>query len=147
MKILTLFLIIAALLQTTIVPLDLCAVLIAAKTYSYFDTGLYYLAVIFGVILGILLGVNVGVYALLFLSLIQAIRLVKQLDFSNNILFSIPVFLILFSVLNLVESLVFHHNFQLSIVISGVVLSLPCLYLIRFWEDRFRPNEIRLKIR
>lgn len=136
MKLFILLLTLAAFIQTAFLPINLCLVLLIARSLVTVERTNLYAAFISGIILGLLSGANLGFRPLIFLIIVEIAQIFKKLPISTT-LFLIPLSFGLIFIANLLESLLFgqHINVQ-SMVLEMIVLPLAYL-LIRFWEERF----------
>lgn len=147
MKLFILILILAIFLQTTLVPLDLCLMLLICRSFIVNEKVNYYLAFFSGVFLGLLASTNLGFFALFFLIVVKLNTFFKKTALTANFLSILPVaFLILLSQ-SFFEKILFNQAINLNRILIEVILILPIYFLVRFWEERFivRPG-IRLKI-
>ncbi|MBI4038874.1 hypothetical protein HY384_02850 [Candidatus Daviesbacteria bacterium] len=148
MKTLIAILIIVAFLQTTILPIDLVLIILICR--SYIKVGK--LNLILGFWLGLLVSfldlTPLGVQAVIYLFIIQLVQVLSKFPLAGNSLLIVPISLILLSLNHFFISLAAQTTTQLfPKVIVESLLSLPVLYLLRLWEDRFFVRkEIRLKI-
>lgn len=147
MKTLIVILIIASFLQATIIPLDLVLIILICRSFIRADKANLYLAFSFGLFLSILNFTPMGTQSIIFLMLIAIVESLSKSRLSQNALLVVPICFGAI-ILNLVIiSFITHESIQLIPKIYGGFLSLPTLYLIRFWEERFTvKKEIRLRI-
>lgn len=147
MKTLIIILIIASFLQTTIIPVDLVLLILICRAYLKTDRANFYLAFAFGLLVGHLNLVSPGLQSLVYLTLVAATGILSKLRLAGNPLLILPIAFILLSLNQLVSSLLMHETLEFSKIILSTLLSLPLLYLIRLWEERFIvEKEIKLKI-
>lgn len=148
MKTLIIILIIAAFLQTTIVPIDLVLIILICRSYIKSDKSNLYLVFIFGLFISHLNLSNLGFQSLIYLFLIQITQILSRSRLSGNSLLILPISLILLSLNQTAVALFTSQTPQLfPISLVGAFLSLPILYLVRLWEERFIiRREIKLKI-
>lgn len=134
MKTLILVLTIIAFLQTTILPLNLVLTALIARAYLKPQKSNLYLAFVFGLLISLLVLSPLGLNSLIYLVLIQATQLLSKSPLSRHPFLIIPI------------------TFLLLMVDGGVsvlesILSLPILYLLKIWEERFIvTKEIKLRI-
>lgn len=147
MKTLIIILIIAAFLQTTILPIDLVLLILICRAYIVNEKNNLYLSFAFGLLISHLNLTNVGFQSLIYLITVQATRILSRFRLAGNSLFIVPVSLVFLSLSQVVNSVVNHTTLDFSKIIIASFLSLPILYLIRLWEERFIVRkEIKLKV-
>lgn len=137
MKTLIIILIIAAFLQTTILPIDLVVVILICRAYIKSDRANLYLSFTFGLIVSHLNLTSLGLESLIYLIIIQAIQILSKSRLSGNPFLIIPISLIFLSLNQITNSIVSHNTLDLSKAVTASLLSLPVFYSIRFWEERF----------
>lgn len=147
MKTLILILIIAAFLQTTIIPVDLVLLILICRAYIKSDRSNLYIGFAYGLLIAHL-NLNVlGIQSLIYISFVQVTQMLSKIRLTGNPLLIVPLTLTLLSLNRVINSLLSHTTWEFSGVILAAFLSLPTLYLIRFWEDRFIVQKgIKLKI-
>lgn len=148
MKTLIIILIIAAFLQTTILPLDLVLMILICRSYIKTEKENLYLAFFTGLLISHLNLTLIGLQSILYLVLIQITQILSKSRLAGNSLVIIPLSFILFSLNQITNSIVLHQTIQIfpGVLIESI-LSLPTLFLIRLWEERFIVNKaIKLKI-
>ena len=137
MKILIIILILAAFLQTTVLPIDLVLLILICRAYVINEKENLYLAFAFGLLTSHLYLTSLGLHSLIYLIAVQAVQLLSRSNLAGNSLLILPISL----------SLITLTTFNFSEGIIASILSLPVLYLVRFWEERFIVRkEIKLKI-
>ena len=147
MKTLIIILIIASFLQSTIVPVDLVLIVLICRTYIKPERANLYLAFAFGLLISNLSLRPLGFQSLIYIGSVQATESLSRLRLAGNPLLIIPITLMFLSMNQLAISLANHATWEFSEVIFASFLSLPTLFLIRFWEERFVVRkEIKLKI-
>lgn len=147
MKTLIIILIIASFLQTTIIPIDLVLLILICRSYIKSDRVNLYLAFAFGLLVGHLNLVSPGLQSLVYLTLVVATGVLSRLRLAGNPLLILPITFILLFLNQLVSSFLMHEIMEFSKIILSTLLSLPLLYLVRLWEERFIvEKEIKLKI-
>lgn len=137
MKTLTIILIIASFLQTTIIPVDLVLLILICRSYIKSDKSNLYLAFAFGLLTSHLNLGTFGIQSLIYLGVVQVTQMLSKIRLAGNPLLIVPISLIFLSLNQVVNSLQSHTTWEFSGVILISILSLPTLYLIRFWEERF----------
>lgn len=138
MKTLIVLLIIAALLQTTILPVNLVLIILICRVYLKTDRANLYLAFAFGLLISFLDLKPLGLQSIIYLTSSLLIQVLSKSRLAGNWLLIVPI------------SLVFLSLNQLSVsakVMWESLLSLPIFYLIRWWEDYFTvQKEIKLRV-
>lgn len=147
MKTLIIVLIIVSFLQTTILPIDLVLLILICRAYIKSDKSNLYLAFAFGLFLSFLNLANFGLESIIFLIIIQVTQMMSRSRLAGNPLLIIPVslfFLVInqFLVMNqfINQAVNIPVNFQVFPFLKlllGAFLSLPVLYIVRLWEERF----------
>lgn len=147
MKTLIIILIIAAFLQTTILPVDLVLVILICRAYIKSEKSNLYLAFAFGLLTSHLNITSLGLQSLIYLTVIQATQMLSKIRLAGNPLLIVPISLIFLSLNLVINSLLNYSTWEFSGVVVVAFLSLPILYLIRFWEERFIVRkEIKLRV-
>lgn len=147
MKTLIIILTLAAFLQTTILPIDLVLLILICRAYVKAERANLYLAFAFGILTSHLNLTGLGLESLLYLITVQVVQLLSKSNFAGNPLLIIPISVVFLSLNQVVISLVGHQTMEFSRVFIAAVLSLPVLYLVRLWEERFVVRkEIKLKV-
>ena len=147
MKTLIVVLIIAAFLQTSVIPLDLVLLILICRTYIRADRANYYLAFGFGLLVGHLSLTPLGITGIAYLIFIAATQGLSTIRLAGNPLAIAPLSFVLLSAGALVTSVAASQTPDFSKVIIASILSLPLLYAVRLWEERFIiQKEIKLKL-
>lgn len=148
MKTLIIVLILISFLQATIMPIELVLLVLICRSYIKEDRANLYLAFAFGLLISHLTLTPLGLNSLIFLILVQITQVLSKTRLAGNSLLIIPLALILLSVNQLVTSFIIRQTLSLSPkIILESLISLPILYLVRLWEERFIiRKEIKLKI-
>lgn len=147
MKTLILILIIAAFLQTTILPVDLILLILICRAYIKSEKSNLYLGFALGLLVSHLNLTSLGLQSLVYLVFVAATESLSKLRLAGNPLLIIPISLVLLSLNQITNSLLNYTTLEFSKVIFTSFLSLPILYLMRFWEERFIVRkEIKLKV-
>lgn len=147
MKTLIIILILASFLQTTVIPIDLVLLILICRAYIKTDKSNLYLSFVFGLLVSHLNLTSLGLQSIIYLASVQATQVLSRLSLAGNSLLIIPVSLVFFSLNQITGFLIGHQTMELSKVIFASFLSLPILYLIKFWEERFIVRkEIKLKL-
>lgn len=146
MKTLIIILIIASFLQTTIIPIDLVLLILICRAYTKTDQENLYLGFAFGFLVSHLNLFGLGFQSLIYLFSIQSTQVLSKLRLAGNPLLIIPVSLAFLSLNQIAGSVINYQTWELSKVIFASFLSLPILYLVRLWEERFVVRkEIKLR--
>ena len=148
MKTLIFILIVISFLQSTILPFNLCLIILICRSHIRSDKYNLYLAFGFGLLISHLTLTPLGVYSLVFLILTQSANLLSKTRFTVSSLFVIPVVFLSLLLNNLITSLIINQPIIIGLQIfieSG--LSLPVFYLVRLWEERYIVRkEIKLRV-
>lgn len=149
MKTLIVILILAAFLQTTILPIDLILLILVCRAYiKPQDVSNFYLAFGFGLLTSYLNLTTLGFDSIIYLIITAATGILSKSRLSGNPLLLVPISLMFLSLNQLINS--YFNNgqtFNFSKIILISFLSLPIFYLLRLWEERFIIHkEIKLKI-
>lgn len=147
MKTLIIILILAAFLQTTILPIDLVLIILICRSYIKSDKTNLYLAFAFGILASLLSLNTLGFQSLVYLVIVAATHLLSKWRLAGNPLLIIPVTFIFLSLNQAINLFLNSQSFDFTQIIFASFLSLPALYLLRLWEERFIvQKEIKLKI-
>lgn len=148
MRVYLLALILIALIQSSLLPINLCLCAIIAKSFASYGKENYYLALITGITLGILSTINLGFWALILLIVVWITHLVRKLPITTNYLTILPVSFGIILVVTLLESFFLNQKINYWIIIIESVLTLPLFVLIKIWEERFVVrDDIKLKLK
>lgn len=136
MKTLIIILIIASLLQTTILPINLVLIILICRAYLKAEPANLYLAFAFGLLISYLDLKPIGVQSIVYLTSVLLIQVLSKSRLAGHWLLITPI------------SLIFLSLNQLSTkVIWESLFSLPIFYLIRWWEERFiAQKDIKLRL-
>lgn len=147
MKTLIAILIIASFLQATILLIDLVLIILICRAYIKSEKANLYLAFAFGLLISHLdLGI-LGVQSIVFLIIIQAVQILSKSRFASNPFLILPISFVFLSLNGFINFLIGMQTFQLQKLLLEAFLSLPVLYMIRLWEERFIvQKEIKLKV-
>lgn len=147
MKVIIAILIIAAFLQSTILPIDLVLLVLIPRAYIKPDRTNLYLAFIFGLFISHLDLTKFGLQSLIYLIIIQATQVLSRLRLAGNPLLIIPVTLVFLLLDQVVNILLTHQMWDFPGILFASFLSLPILYMLKIWEERFiAQKEIKLKM-
>ncbi|MDD5416165.1 MAG: hypothetical protein PHE48_04140 [Candidatus Daviesbacteria bacterium] len=147
MKTLIIILIIASFMQTTILPIDLVLLILICRSYIKSDSANLYLAFFFGIFTSHLNLASIGFQSLIYLSLVEVTEILSKLRLAGNPLLIVPLTFFLITISQFANSILDHSSFEFSKVILACILSLPILFLVRLWEERFViQKEIKLKM-
>lgn len=142
MKTLIVILIIASLLQTTILPINLVLIILICRAYLKAEATNLYLAFIFGLLMSHLEITPLGLQAIVYLLIVQITQTFAKSRLAGNWLLIVPISLVFLSLNQLAISM----QLSLKVVLESLI-SLPVFYLIRLWEERFIVQKgIKLKI-
>lgn len=148
MKILALILVIAAFIQSTILPIDLVLIILIVRSLLLAEKTNLYLAFALGLLVSHLSFNTLGFISILYLILVELIHMLTKSPISRHILVVVPLVLILSSINTIAISLLLHQSIQLwPKVFIESLLSLPIFFLIKIWEERFViRKEIKLRV-
>lgn len=146
MKTLIAVLIIASLVQSTILPIDLALLILICRSYIRPDKANLFLAFGFGLLTGHLNSNLLGLSSLIYLMIISITESLSISGLASNSFLIVPLCLFLMIINQIIPSFVVQQTIQLfPRVLIESILSLPVLYLVRFWEERFIIRDSRLK--
>lgn len=146
MKTIIIILIIAAFLQTTIIPIDLVLLLLICRAYIKSEKANLYLAFILGLFVTHLNLGNLGIQSIIYLIAVSATQMLSKLQFAGNPLLIVPITAVFLFVNQIINSYINQNTVGFLSIILASLLSLPTLYLIRIWEERFIVRkDIKLK--
>lgn len=146
MKTLIIILVAAALLQTTIIPIDLVLIILICRAYIRSGKENFYLAFAFGLLVAHLNTVSLGLQSIVYMIIILMTESLSKIRLAGNPLLIVPVSLVFLFLNQVVFSIINHQSLEISNLIFASLLSLPILYLVRFWEERFVVRkEIKLR--
>jgi rod shape-determining protein MreD len=137
MKLIIILLVIACLIQTSFLPINLVLILLICRSLARQDKLNYFLAFFSGILLGILTPTNIGFYSLTFLLAVFISEILHQTPISSNIFTVIPVTFILTLVIGGLEMLFLGQSLNLVTAILGSLIALPIYIGVKFWEERF----------
>lgn len=148
MKTLITILIIAAFLQTTIMPINLVLIILILRSFLKMDASNLYLAFFIGLLMSVLDFKPLGFYSLIYLAATTGTQLVTRLRFSNHLVIIFPTVIFFLVAEKLVLSLTIGESLQLMPqILVEAVLVLPTYILLRFWEERFIVRrDIKLRV-
>lgn len=138
MKTLVFVLIICSFIQSTILPIDLVLIILICRSYIRPHRTNLFLAFSFGLLNAHLTLMPLGILSLIYLVLVAATESLSKSRLAGNPLLIVPLSLLLMSIDHIIPAILIHTSPQLfpKLFWEGF-LSLPTLYLIRFWEERF----------
>ncbi len=142
MKTLIGVLIFISFLESTILPLNLVLIILIARSYLGSDKENLYLAFGFGFLLSFLNLNILGKESIIYLILIQITQVLSRSRLAGNPLLIVPLTFLFLSLNQLILN-----NFNLTKIIIESLLSLPVLYMVRIWEERFIVRkDIKLRV-
>ncbi len=148
MKTLIAMLIICSLIQYTILPIDLVLIILICRSYLKSDKNNLLLAFSFGLLNGLLNISTLGLTSLIYLFLVAITESLSRSRLAGNLLLIVPLSLVFLTINQLVISVYLHQYLELfpKILIESL-LSLPVLYFVRLWEERFIVRkDIKLRV-
>jgi hypothetical protein len=137
MKLFLFILFITALVQTSFIPLNLCLILLIARSYAVHNSNNYYLALLSGILLGVLTSFNIGFYAILFVLAVFLIHLIRLLPITGKFYTVWPVTFVVLSLAMVAENFVYHSEFNWWHPVIGAFIAVPVFIFVREWEERF----------
>ena len=147
MKTIIIILVIAAFLQTTILPAELVLLILICRAYIKSDSANLYLGFAFGLLVSHLSLGSLGIQSIIYLFAVQATQVLSRIRLASNPLLIVPVSLVFLSLNQAANLAVSHQALELSKIFFMSLLSLPILYGLKVWEERFIVREeIKLKI-
>lgn len=147
MKTLIVILIIASFLQSTIFPIELVLLILICRTYIRNSKSNLYLALAFGLFLSFLNLSTLGFKSIVFLIIIQATRMLSKSRLAGNPLLIMPVSLLFLTLNHLINFPVNIQTPHFPKLFLESFLSIPILYIVRLWEERFIVQKgIKLKV-
>ena len=147
MKTIILLLILAAFLQSSIVPLNLVLIILICRAYIRPEKENLILAFALGLLTAHLSLSNLGIQSLVFLILIYLAQIFSKTRFSSHSLLIMPLSFILLSLYSLIDSITIGRSVRIFPgSLPESIVALVVFYLIRLWEERFIvQKEIKLK--
>lgn len=147
MKTTIFILILASLLQVTIIPVNLVLMILICRAFIDQSRSNLFLAFGFGLFVAHLTLGNLGFQSLLYLILIQVTLIFSRWRFSTHWLQIYPLTLILLLAYTVILALVNQKSIQIfPQVFIESIFSLPIFFLVKLWEERFIvKKDIKLK--
>lgn len=147
MKTLIFVLIIASFIQSTILPIDLVLIILICRSYVKSDQANLFLAFGFGLLDAHLNLTPLGLQSLVYSLAVAVTEGLSKSRLAGNSLMIIPISLVLL-LINQLPLVFLRQAFPpFPKIFIEACLSLPILYLIRWWEERFIiQKQIRLKV-
>lgn len=148
MKTLIAVLIIVSFIQSAILPLDLVLIILICRSYIRPDKNNLWLAFGFGLFNAHLSLITLGLPSLVYLFIIAVTEGLSKSRLAGNSFLIVPLSLLLMSINQVVPSIFTHQSPQLFPKIAlEAFFSLPILFLVRLWEERFIVKAgIKLKV-
>lgn len=148
MKTLIAVLIIASLLQSTILPINLVLIILIARALIRPEKANLFLAFAMGLFVSHLNLQPIGWQSLIYLVLVQLAQILSKTRISANPMVIAPLVFVLLSFNQISNAFVLNQSIKLlPQVLLESLLSLPVFYLVRLWEERFIVRkEIKLKV-
>lgn len=139
MKTLIVVLIIVSLLQSAILPINLVLIILICRSYLRAEKSNLFLAFGFGLLDGYLNLTSLGQISLIYLTVVQITQSLSKSRLAGNLLLIIPISWVLLFLTQQPTSI--------SLIFLESLISLPTLYILRLWEERFIiRKEIKLKV-
>lgn len=148
MKTIIIILIIAAFLQTTILPLDLVLIILICRAYVRDEKANLYLAFLIGLLISHLNLTPMGLQSILNLVFVQITQMLSKSRLAGNSFIIVPLSFTFLLTNEVMNSLILHQTLQIfPKVLIESILALPALYILKLWEERFiARGDIKLKI-
>lgn len=147
MKTLIIILIIASFIQTTILPIDLVLLILICRAFVKLDKSNLFLGFSFGLLTSHLSLSYLGFQSLIYLVIIQVTQMLSKSRLAGHLLWIVPISFSFLSLDQLINSLFTYQIFSLQKILFASFLSLPTLFLVRVWEERFIVRkEIKLRV-
>ncbi len=138
MKTLIVILIISSLLQSAVLPIDLVLIILICRSYIRSDKSNLFLAFGFGLFISFLNLTTLGLNSLIYLFCIFLTQSLSRSRLSGNLFLIIPLTFCLLCINQLISFVLFHQPLQIfPKIFLESILSLPILYLVKIWEERF----------
>lgn len=138
MKTLIFILIIIAFIQSAVLPLDLILLILICRGYIKTEEKNLYLAFGFGILIAHLKILPLGLVSIAYLTLVQITQMLSKSSLAGHFLLIVPLTFVLLSLNQGATALFFNQTPQLfPKVIIESLLSLPVLFLVKLWEERF----------
>lgn len=147
MKLFAFALLIASLIQTSFLPIDLCLVLLICRSYAVHNPNNYFLALLAGLFLGILTSTNIGFWPIFFVITVLVIHLIRLLPITGRFLTVVPVAFLILLAGEMVANVFLRVPLNYWYPAIGSLIALPIYIAIKEWEERFvaKPG-IKLKL-
>lgn len=141
-------LVIGAFIQSSLVNLNLCLVLLSVRALVLEKKENFYLAFFSGILLGVLTSKNLGFYPILFIFVVKLLSILNQTRITpTNYLVVLPACLIVFTVAEYLEKFFFGESVSFVKIAIETVLVIPTFLIISVLEDRLTPKGgIRLRV-
>lgn len=148
MKTLILLLIVAAFLQTTVIPVNLVLIILICRAYLKPEDKNLYLAFGFGLLISHLNLVVLGFHSLLYLTFIQLTQALAKSRLAGNSLALIPLIFIFMLITQLLNIYLLSQSLNIfPRVLIETSLSIPIFYAVKIWEERFIVRkDIKLRV-
>jgi hypothetical protein len=147
MKTVIAVLILIALLEISIIPLDLVLLILILRSYLNTSTDNLLLAFGFGLLISYLTNLPLGFYSIIYLILIELTLLFRKTPLASHFFVIVPLIFSLLSLQSLAVLVFFHQTINWWQLGIESVLSLPLYFVLKIWEERFVVrNEVKLKI-
>lgn len=148
MKTLIAILIIAAFLQSTILPLDLVLIILICRAFIKEGGNNLFLAFALGLFISHLNGNLLGFKSFFYLVIVYSTQLISKSRFAKNSYLLIPLSLLFLSLNTAAVSLFTNQTIRFfPKVVIETILCIPVFYLLRIWEERFIvKKDIKLKV-
>ncbi len=148
MRLFILFLVFALLLQTTLLGINLCLVLIVARSLAVSERSNLIAGFFTGIFLGAMSSINIGFYSILFVICTKVVEIFKGSALSGNFLSFIPLCFIIYMGAAFFERVFLSQSVNLSKIIWELFATVPTFLIIKFMQERFtmKPG-IKLRVK
>jgi hypothetical protein len=147
MKTVIAVLILIALLEISIIPLDLVLLILILRSYLNTSTDNLLLAFGFGLLISYLTNLPLGFYSIIYLILIELTLLFRKTPLASHFFVIVPLIFALLSLQSLAVLVFFHQTINWWQLGIESVLALLLYFILKIWEERFVVrNEVKLKI-
>lgn len=149
MKTLITILILTSFIQVTLIPLDLCLMVLLLRSFIRPSSENLYLAFGLGLLVSLLNHAQLGLESLIFLFFAELVYLISKSTLTRNLYSSVAILSLFLVLYQVIEGLIYHQTIQFWPKIPiEILVSLPLYIVIRVWEERFiTRKDIKLKVK
>lgn len=125
-------------MQSTVLSVDLVLMILICRSYIRSDKSNLFLAFGFGLLISFLSLTTLGIHSLIYLFFVFLTQTLSRARLSGNLFLIIPLTFCLLSSSQLISFILFHQPLEIfPKIFLESIFSLPLLYLIKIWEERF----------